>query len=289
MQINGRSLVRTGEFGANGVQRLRRPYNAMQQFTSQGSVVILGDSLLNTKEAARFLRVSEASIRRWSDAGLLPAHRVGRRRERRFAQADLRRFLGQPNADPLPAGRAAAITAVPVGGASVPLRSHLAPIYSTDAGGLRLSVPFLAAGLKAGQPCFLVATGAVLERYAKAMRDEHAIDLAAAAESGQLAILSGPGVNTGEAIGNWERLFGNALASGPTVLRVVGEMTCVRRMFASDADMMTFEEAFEIMAKRFPAVSLCQYDAREFDGAIMLRALKAHPDMFDQHLGAFLN
>ena len=43
--------------------------------------VMVGDSLLNTEEAARFLRVSEASIRRWSDAGLLPARRVGRRRE----------------------------------------------------------------------------------------------------------------------------------------------------------------------------------------------------------------
>jgi hypothetical protein len=36
-------------------------------------------------------------------------------------------------------------------------------------------------------------------------------------------------------------------------------------------------------------VSLCQYDAREFNGEITLRALKAHPDMFLQHLGGFLN
>ena len=56
-------------------------------------------SLLNTKEAAEFLRVSEASIRRWSDSGLLPAQRVGRRRERRFAQSDLVQFLGQPSGE----------------------------------------------------------------------------------------------------------------------------------------------------------------------------------------------
>src|SRR5260370_35239923 len=48
---------------------------------------------LNTREAARFLRVSEASIRRWSDSGLLPSGRVGRRRERRFAEADLIAFV----------------------------------------------------------------------------------------------------------------------------------------------------------------------------------------------------
>ena len=41
----------------------------------------MGQELRNTSEAARFLRVSEASIRRWSDAGLLTSHRVGRRRD----------------------------------------------------------------------------------------------------------------------------------------------------------------------------------------------------------------
>ena len=80
-----------------------------------------------------------------------------------------------------------------------------------------------------------------------------------------------------------------ALAGGPTVLRVVGEMACVRSMFASDPEMMDYEEAYEVMARRFPVVTLCQYDAREFDGEVMLRALKAHPDMFVQHMGGFLN
>ena len=62
--------------------RRSEPDSAMQQSPGEIPRVIHGDSLLNTKEAARFLRVSEASIRRWSDAGLLPARRVGRRRER---------------------------------------------------------------------------------------------------------------------------------------------------------------------------------------------------------------
>jgi hypothetical protein len=53
--------------------------------------------------------------------------------------------------------------------------------------------------------------------------------------------------------------------------------------------MMAYEEAYELMAKRFPVVTLCQYDAREFDGEIVLRVLKSHPDMFEQHIGGFLN
>ena len=241
-------------------------------------------SLLNTKEAAQFLRVSEASIRRWSNTGLLEAQRVGRRRERRFAPADLQRFLETSDSRrPAPGP-----SAVNVGGASVPLRTHLAPIYSTDFGGLRLSVPFLADGLRAGQPCFLVAGGVHLDRYFNALTDQ-GIDVASATDSGGLVIIPGPGADVAQAISGWERLFGKALAGGPTVLRVIGEMVCERMVFGSEAAMMAYEEAYELMAKRFPVVTLCQYDAREFDGEIMLRALKSHPDMFELHMGGFLN
>jgi len=247
---------------------------------------VVSNGLLNTEEAARFLRVSQASIRRWSDAGLLPARRVGRRRERRFATADLVQFLGQRTGDPLPSRQAVTVT---VGGAPIPLRTHLAPIYSTDLGGLRLGVPFLAEGLRSGQPGFLAATGAVLERYVKALKQEQAIDFEAAERSGQMTIVGWPGATVAEALANWERLFGKALAGGPTILRVVGEMACERSMFSSDAEMLAYEEAYEVMARRYPAVTLCQYDAREFNGEVILRVLKAHPDMFQQHLGGLLN
>jgi excisionase family DNA binding protein len=247
---------------------------------------VVSNSLLNTEEAARFLRVSQASIRRWSDAGLLPARRVGRRRERRFATADLVQFLGQRSGDPQVPKQALTVS---VGGAPIPIRTHVAPIFSTDLGGLRLAVPFLAEGLKAGQPCFLAATGAVLERYLKAFNQEPALDFDAATRTGRLTIVGWPVGTVADAIANWEPLFGNALAAGPTILRIVGEMACERSMFSSDAEMLAYEEAYEVMIRRYPAVTLCQYDAREFNGEVILRMLKAHPDMFQQHLGGFLN
>jgi hypothetical protein len=248
----------------------------------------VSDSLLNTREAAHFLRVSEASIRRWSDSGLVRAQRVGRRRERRFAQSDLLLFLGQPSGTPPPVSPAAPST-VNVGGQLVPLRSHLAPIYGGDRGSLRLSIPFLADGIRAGHHCFLVAKGAALERYTNALTEEQGVDLAAARASGRLTMVGWPGATVAEVVANWEYLFGKALSDGPTVLRVVGEMASEREMFASDEEMMAYEEAYEVMARRYPVVTLCQYDARVIGGEIMLRVLKAHPDMFAQHLGGFLN
>ncbi|OLC08841.1 MAG: hypothetical protein AUH41_07175 [Gemmatimonadetes bacterium 13_1_40CM_66_11] len=50
--------------------------------------------LLDIKEAAAFLRVSETSLRRWTNAGRLRCFRIGGRRERRFRRADLEAFLG---------------------------------------------------------------------------------------------------------------------------------------------------------------------------------------------------
>ena len=259
----------------------------MQYSTYLLTTVMASNSLLNTKEAAQFLRVSEASIRRWSDSSLLPAQRVGRRRERRFARGDLVAFLGKSSIDRRPA--AVEISTANVGGASVPIRTHLAPIYSTDFGGLRLSVPFLADGLRAGQPSYLVAAGAALERYAKALTEEQSIDFAAARDSGALVVIPGPGATVTEAISNWEQLFGRALAGGPTVLRVVGEMDSELSIFGSTTEMMAYEQAYELMARRFPVVTLCQYDARVFDGQLILQVLKSHPDMFVHELGGFLN
>jgi excisionase family DNA binding protein len=254
----------------------------------------MSDKLFNTKEAAEFLRVSQASIRRWSDAGLLPARRIGGRQERRFAEADLVRFLGdaQSLVGTTPAASAsqtAAQTSVNVGGVPLPLHSHLAALYNTDAGRLRLAVPFFADGLRAGQPCYLAASAEVLSVYVEALRKEPGVDIEAALRLGQFVVVPGPGATVDESVGFWERAFWRALAGGPTVLRVVGEMACERRLFSSEAEMMRYEVAFNTLARRFPTVTLCQYDVREFDGEIVFQAIKLHPDLYSLHLGTFLS
>ena len=48
---------------------------------------------LDIKQAARLLQVSETSLRRWTNAGLLACLRIGRKRERRFRRADLVAFM----------------------------------------------------------------------------------------------------------------------------------------------------------------------------------------------------
>jgi len=228
--------------------------------------------MLNTAEAARFLRVSQASIRRWADSGRLRASRVGGRRERRFNESDLLAFM-----ESTPAGRSE--SHVTVGGVAVPVPGHLATFYTSDAGGMRLSVPFLAEGDRLAQPCVLVATEPLASRYARALNGLHR----------NLTVVAFKGDTAGEAIAEWEQKLSEYVAEGATVIRIVGEMKAERTMFKSEEEMLRYEEAFQLMSKRYPVAVLCQYDVREFDGLTLVRALKAHPDMFELRIGAFLN
>ena len=228
--------------------------------------------MLNTAEAARFLRVSQASIRRWFDAGLLPGHRVGRRGERRFKEEDLVAFL-----DRVP-GPAQGTASVNIAGITSGVPVHLAAFFSTDQGGLRFTAPFLAEGIRLQQPCYLVAAGDALARYRGALPSMDAI-----------AVVEFKGGTADAALAQWEDSFSGSVAKGSTVIRVVGEMAEERAMFATEDEMLRYEEAFDVMCRRFPVAVICQYDARRFAGMALLRALKAHPDLYGLRVGAFLS
>src|SRR2546428_1477224 len=108
------------------------------------------EQLLNIKQAAELLNVSEISLRRWTNEGRLTCLRVGGRRERRFRRQDLLDFL--ENLDPRSAD-----DAVLVGGVPVQLGGHLCALYDSGLGRLRLAVPLLAGGVRRGPAGFLPA------------------------------------------------------------------------------------------------------------------------------------
>src|SRR5256885_9380666 len=90
--------------------------------------------LLDIREAAEFLRVSETSLRRWTNAGRLPCLRIGGRRERRFRRADLLAFMG---------------VAAP--------RNHFCGLYTSDAALAHGAAAFLSEGLQTDARCLLAA------------------------------------------------------------------------------------------------------------------------------------
>jgi excisionase family DNA binding protein len=233
--------------------------------------------MLDTREAAELLGVSEASVRRWGDGGLFPMQRVGQRRQRRFRRDDLLAFL-ERGSQP---ARGHSSDVVWVGGGVVPMGSHFATFYASDAGRLRIAIPFLREGLALGQPCVLIASGERLDRYIEALEADLGGELAEATRRGLFAIVPAPGSTVETALAFWEDRVGAATSpSGPAALRAVGDMASEKQVFPTVEQMLTYEHLLSVLIKRLATVIVCQYDVREFDGPPLLEAIKAHPDGF---------
>lgn len=207
---------------------------------------------------------------------------------RRFREADLTRFLSRDDSAS-PRRHAAGHDGVVIGGTHVPLRSHLATFYNSDESRLRLTIPFFRYGLAAGQPCFLVAEGEVLDAYLQALHGQDGIDVDIALRDRKLLTAPGPGSSVEGALHFWEKVLTRALVGGPTLLRAVGEMSSARKGFESDSQMIDFEVAMNTITKRLPTVALRQYDVRVFSGETIFLAIRAHPDLYPLGIAAFLN
>jgi transcriptional repressor of dcmA and dcmR len=243
--------------------------------------VVSGD-FVGTQEAARLLGVSEASVRRWSDAGLIPSHRVGRRRERRFARSDVLDLKSAGRH-----GRSGSAPEVVLEGSAIPLHSHLSSFYTSDRGRLRLGLPFLRDGLVAGQSCVLMGNQGVARIYEGELKTE-GVSADRALASGRLQLLN-PSRTCEEGLETLERCFSAITRRGGVVIRLLGEAMQVRKEMGSMADFHRFEDALTPLVSRFPVVILCQYDARLLDGPALVTALKGHADNFNHQLGMFLN
>ncbi|MBA2556685.1 MAG: MEDS domain-containing protein [Chloroflexi bacterium] len=244
------------------------------------------EKLLNIKQAARLLNVSEISLRRWTDRGALPCLRLGARRERRFKEEDLRAFMQKQ-----PATRPAHLAAKEhlfIEGLTVEQGSHLCALYETDLGRIKLSVPFLADGLRADETCVLVAGPDAAEAILGELRKGRA-DLSQDVAEGRLILSQGE--PTGPMLYDFlERTFLAVTHAGGRRIRVAGDMAASLRRGMTVADMMAFEVQYDqFLAARYPVVSLCQYDARQFSGVGILQALKCHRDTFRFPLARFLS
>ncbi len=246
-----------------------------------------GEGLLDIKAAAHLLRVSEVSLRRWTDAGRLPCTRVGGRRERRFRRADLEAMLlgGHRAAAP---GESAPTRAACVALEDMQLRygSHLCAFYQSDEGRLKLAVPFLAAGLRLGDACFLVASADTAGALRAALLDDELGGLAASALDALIVQAGAP--DPGELLDWFRAAFMHATARGRKC-RVLGDMACFLHAGAPMSAVLDFESAYDRgLARQFPVLSLCQYDSRAFSGVEVIGALKCHADTFDYPLTRFL-
>jgi excisionase family DNA binding protein len=246
------------------------------------------ERLLTTREAATFLKVSEASIRRWTDSGLLPAHRVGRRRARRLREQDLRAFMEAGPAESTGRPNTSLPSMMVIQNVTVSLGSHLVAFYTTDAGRLRIGLPFLRDGLRAAQTVVLRALPEIREHYFAALRNE-GIDAAATIKAGQLMIYPEVAGSASEQVARFEQLLTAASRQRPGQIRILAETLADVETLGSVAEHMVVEQQLDAVFKRFPVVTICAYDVRAFDAVTVIEALKLHSDVFGPQVGYWLN
>jgi excisionase family DNA binding protein len=238
------------------------------------------DELLDIKQAARFLQVSETSLRRWTNSGQLACLRVGRKRERRFRRSDLLAFMeDQPvelAAEPV-TGKAPPQAVV----AGIPLNygTHLCALYGNDSGRDKLAVAFLADGFYAGGVCFLASSPEARGKIIGQLERGHG-SLKPEIEAGRL-VLSRYLRTPSEQYEYWETNLVSAIRSGADSLRVVGDMTSCLDAGMSMDEVAECEAGYDrLIARRFPVITLCLYDVRRFESLEVVRALKGHADTF---------
>lgn len=249
------------------------------------------EELLNIKQAAKILNASVISLRRWSNAGKLPCLRIGARRERRFRLADLSLYLEQntaPTSD-LKAKHMSnhRVAHIRLEGITIDYGTHLCAFYETDSGRLKLSLPFLLDGLRNGDRCFLVASTEVQAHILEELRSVRPA-INKDIKEGHLIMMDGL-PSSAEMYTFFEKAFLDASKHGIQGLRVLGDMAWTLHKNIALEELNNFEVRYNNgLGKRFPVISLCQYDARVFSGQAILGALKCHDDTFHYPLTHFL-
>lgn len=241
------------------------------------------EEFLDIKQAARLLKVSEISLRRWTNSGRVACVRVGRRRERRFRRADLLAFLEeQPATGGLGPARPHRAEDGQMVIAGIPLThgSHLCALYSSDSDRVRQAVDFLADGLRPGNVCYLVAEPEARDPILARFEERHP-SLQGEIDAGRL-VLSEYAPTVDAQLGYWEDQFVAATRAGARSLRVVGNVTGGGLANGGTVDgAVAYEEGYDRrLARRFPVVTLCQYDVRRLAGPEVLKVLKCHKDSF---------
>ena len=240
--------------------------------------------LLTIKEAAALLRVSEVSLRRWTDSGALPCLRIGGRRERRFRAADIAAFAARGAGD---LDARLADDTIDLAGMRVGRGAHLCALYESADGRDKLAVPFLRAGLQRGERCCLVALPEVRDHWLAHL--EALLPALGPLGGNPLLTYHAPDVDPARTLDFFRESFATGTRDGRPIMRVLGDMGAFLDVGASLDALMEFEAAFERkLAHKYPVVSLCQYDVRNFSGVAVLQALEVHADLCDYPLRHFL-
>lgn len=231
------------------------------------------EQLLNVRQAAELLNVSEMTVRRWTNAGLLACFRIGKKRERRFYPSDLQQFLEgktsppriEENAPGMPARR----VALGFGGLDVPDGTHMAHLYADVSEALDVQTFFLHQGIENQETVMVVSPLHHREQLLSSMEHD-GLDVAELIRQNRL--IHGSGKQTPLEMAEY---ISHAAASARGRFRLVGDMSWTVNKKWSEEHLRTLEEITNTHLGP-GSLFLCQYSLTKFFGTQTMMALETH-------------
>jgi transcriptional repressor of dcmA and dcmR len=127
---------------------------------------------------------------------------------------------------------------------------------------------------------YLVGTPETRGRILAGLEQEHS-DLGGAMADGRL-VISDYAESAAAQLVWWETRIEEAVRRGARLVRVIGDASAFVQAASRD-ELLEYEAEYDRrIAHRFPVVTMCQYDVRQFSGMLVVHALLAHPDCFGQ-------
>ncbi len=223
------------------------------------------ERLLNIKEAAEYLNVSDMTVRRWTNQGKLKCFRVGGKHERRFKIQDLHAYIEGKAVAPDP--RAVALG---IKGLAVPDGSHVTHLSLDAQESIDVGVSYLLEGLANDETVLLVAPDVAAEHLLGALR-ERGGDVEASRKRGKLVLSQG--MKTPASMASF---ISKVVVKARGRFRLFGDMSWTERVGWSVETLHELEGITNTALSRAGKLYLCQYSLWDSSGRKVMMAVETH-------------
>ncbi|MDA8137636.1 MAG: MEDS domain-containing protein [Desulfobacteraceae bacterium] len=167
----------------------------------------------------------------------------------------------------------------------VPAGTHICQIYTDDDERNDSLLKFLLSGLQAKEraACF---SEKVDERQMNEFFSKNGLSFSELAKEGAFALSGTRDIYFQNDYFDPDRMLNlltefhrQSVQSGFVGARAIGEMLPEVQHIPGGERLLEYESRVSLLLKDVPVTSVCQYDARAFDGATIMDVLKVHPHM----------
>ncbi len=246
--------------------------------------------LLTINEASELLKVSKASLRRWTNSGRLRCYRVGERHERRFDLDDLTALIGDANdrdsapehSQLLTPGSRQSKDSAKRRAADIEKHLHICTFYKSPKEQWQLIRDHFLAHTQARTGVVYLYHGD-RDRVINWIKSE-GLDAEQLIRQGTLLLLSSAEsyylngfFNIDQMLEFWKERFSEAKKAGIENLLLTGEMGWANGNIIGHEQLVPYEAALDNMLELYPWVTaVCQYPVYQISGATVFDNLSCH-------------